>query len=110
ISAGLDGGKGAVSGLANAMPGCDPAGPAIAGREALGKGGSIGSSVARVAVFAEGRRRLGGRFASATVVVVVSGTEARITGGGGEAQPQSNGTSLLSLSILHSCNTTCSGG
>jgi hypothetical protein len=76
---------------------------AIAGRDPLGRGGKIGSSAARVEVGAEaaGTRTFCGMLAS-EAGAVPGGIEARITGGGGAAHPQSKGTSLLTRSILPS--------
>jgi hypothetical protein len=71
---------------------------ATAGRDPLGSGGSMGSrdgeAEDRVGAVDEGRCKSGGRFASA-ISIVLGGADARITGGGGAAQPQSKGTSLL---------------
>lgn len=90
MSAGLAVGIGAVSAFADAMLICVGVVAAIAGRDPLGKGGSIGSSAARVEVGAddEGTRTFCGMLAS-DPGAVLGGTEARITGGGGDAHPQS---------------------
>jgi len=76
---------------------------AIAGRDPLGRDGNIGSSAARVEVGAEdeGTRTFCGMLAS-EAGAALGGSEARITGGGGAAHPQSKGTSLLTRSILPS--------
>jgi hypothetical protein len=105
MSAGFVGGTGTVSELTAAMLVCPGTVGAIAGRDPLGSGGSIGSSAARVEVGAvdDGRWTFCGRLASeAGAGSPVGGSEALITGGGGAAHPQSNGTSLLTRSILPS--------
>jgi hypothetical protein len=88
--------------LATARFTCEPGGLDTAGREELGKGGSIGSNAARaVGAEEDGKCTFDGKFASETGVVV-GVAEARITAGGGAAHPQSKGTSLLTRSILPS--------
>jgi len=57
----------AASGTTAARCACEPAGPAIAGRDALGSGGSMGSIEARAEPeFDDGNCKFGGSFASAT--------------------------------------------
>jgi hypothetical protein len=102
MSVGLDGGRGAASGLTEATFTFDPDMVEIAGLEALGSGGSMGSKDAlAVGAVDGGRCRLEGKVASDTTGGTgVGGVfSARSTAGGGAAQPQSNGTSLLIRSI-----------
>src|SRR6516164_8006740 len=113
MSAGFDGGTGTVSAFTAARLVHDGTVAAIAGRDPLGNGGNIGSSAARVEVgaFDDGRCTFCGRLASeAGAGAGLGGSDARISGGGGAAHPQSNGTSLLTRSILPSRNTSCSVG
>src|SRR5258708_33369237 len=99
---GLEGGKCAVDGCADASAPCE-------GGCWLGRGGNIGSSTARVARVGIGgsigssaarvtgevcRCTFGGKVASETVVVG-GAVEARMIGSGGAAHPQSTGRSLL---------------
>ena len=104
MSAGLMAG-GMASALVAGTVAFVPGVTATAARDPLGSGGSMGSrdgeEEERVGAVDEGRCKSGGRFASA-ISAVLGGVDARITGGGGAAHPQSNGTSLLTRSILPS--------
>src|SRR6266403_2545357 len=109
MSSGLEDGKCALDGLADASAPCE-------GGWWLGRGGNIGSSTARVVgagiggsigssaarVTGDVRRcTFGGKFASETVVVG-GAIDARMIGSGGAAHPQSMGRSLLTRSTLPS--------
>src|SRR5215472_751656 len=99
MSFGFEGGRGAVSGLAEAMFTCEPDGVDVPPRAALGKGPSIGSSVARNPGDEPlARRTFEDRFAS--VIGGFGEFDASITAGCRvPGQPQSAGTSLLMRSM-----------
>ena len=108
ISVGFEGGNGVFAGSADATATCDPEGPETTVCAGAGIGGSIGSSVA-IRAHEGGKCTLGGRLAS-DAGCTGTAAEARMIGGGGDAHPQSNGTSLLTRSARPSWNTTCSVG